>query len=80
MPIDLVRPQLSILRAMGQVFTPEMCRKLVNDEIGARLQGGALSFEQAQAVAFQRYAVVRLAPVGAAIDQVLAARGIEPPT
>lgn len=34
--------------------------------------------DQAQAIAFQRYAVVRLVPVGAVIDQVLGAHGIEP--
>ena len=28
---------------------------------------------------FQRYAAVRLAPVGPVIDEVLGARGIEPP-
>lgn len=78
MPIDLIRSQLSILRTMGQVFTPDTCRELVNRQLAPRVVGGALSFDQAAAIAFQRYAVVRLAPVGAAIDQVLAARGIEP--
>ena len=34
MPIDLVRTELSILRTMGQVFTPDACRKLVDQEIG----------------------------------------------
>jgi hypothetical protein len=79
MPIDLVRGQLSMLRAMGQVFTPEACRRLVDEEIGPHVANGALSLEQAQAIAFQRYAVVRLAPVGAVIDKVLGDRGIEPP-
>jgi len=79
MPIDLVRGQLAMLRAMGQVFTPESCRRLVDEQIGPHVENGALSLEQAQAVAFQRYAVVRLAPVGTVIDQVLGARGIEPP-
>jgi len=77
MPIDLVRGQLAMLRAMGHVFSPDVCRKLVDDEIGAHLDHGALSLEQAEAVAFQRYAVVRLVPVGAVIDQALGARGIE---
>jgi hypothetical protein len=78
LPTDLVRGQLSMLRAMGQVFSPDVCRKLVDDAIGAHLHDGALSLDQAQAVAFQRYAVVRLVPVGAVIDQVLGAHGIEP--
>jgi len=41
-----------------------------------------LSLDQAHAITFQRYTLVRLAPVGAVIDrvidQVLGARGIEP--
>lgn len=77
MPIDIVRNDLSILRTMGQVFSPEMCRELVSKEIGPQVKDGALSFEQVQAIAFQRYAVVRLAPVGKAIDEVLGAHGIE---
>lgn len=77
MPLDLVRGQLSMLRTMGQVFTPEVCRRLVDAEIGAHLDGGALSLEQAQAVAFQRYAVVHLVPVGDVIDHVLGDRGIQ---
>ena len=78
LPTDLVRGQLAMLRAMGQVFSPDVCRKLVDDAIGAHLRDGALSLDQAQAIAFQRYAVVRLVPVGAVIDQVLGAHGIEP--
>jgi hypothetical protein len=77
MPIDLVRNQLSILRTMGQVFTSEFCRELVQREIGPKLKDGALSFEQVQAIAFQRYAVVRLVPVGAIIDKALGDRGVE---
>src|SRR5262245_30251863 len=48
MPIDLVRNDLSILRTMGQVFTPTFCRQLVESEIGSHLDNGALSLEQAQ--------------------------------
>jgi hypothetical protein len=77
MPIELVRTQLSTLRTMGQVFTPELCRRLVDENIGPHVENGAVSLEQVEAIAFQRYAVVRLAPVGAAIDKVLGARGIE---
>jgi hypothetical protein len=78
MPIDVVRGHLSILRTMGRVFSPEVCRKLVDDEIGPHLDHGALSLEQAHALVFQRYAVVRLVPVGAVIDQVLGDHGIQP--
>jgi hypothetical protein len=77
MPIDLVRNELSILRTMGQVFSPETCRELVQREIGPQVKDGALSFEQVQAIAFQRYAVVHLVPVGPVIDKVLGDRGIE---
>ena len=77
MPIDLVRNDLSILRTMGQVFSPDTCRELVSKEIGPHVKDGALSFEQVQAIAFQRYAVVRLVPVGKAIDEVLGTHGIE---
>jgi hypothetical protein len=78
LPTNLVRGRLAMLRAMGQVFSPDVCRKLVDDAIGAHLHDGTLSLDQAQAIAFQRYAVVRLVPVGAVIDQVLGAHGIEP--
>jgi hypothetical protein len=78
LPIDLVRDDLSTLRTMAQVFTPDVCRQLVESEIGRHLVNNSLSLEQAQAIAFQRYAVVRLVPVASAIDKALAARGIEP--
>jgi hypothetical protein len=78
MPIDLVRDDLSTLRTMAQVFTPDVCRQLVESEIGRHIANGALSLEQAQAIAFQRYAVVRLVPVARAIDTALGALGIEP--
>jgi hypothetical protein len=78
MPIDLVRNDLSTLRTMAQVFTPDICRQLVESEIGRHINNNALTLEQAQAIAFQRYAVVRLVPVAGEIDKALAARGIEP--
>lgn len=78
MPTDLVRKELSVLRTMGQVFTVEVCRHLVDEEIGRHVASGGLSLEQVQAIAFQRYAVVRLVPVGDIIDRVLGRRGIEP--
>jgi len=77
MPIALVRAQLAMLRTMGQVFTPEVCRRLVDDEIGPHVDHGAITLEQAQAIAFQRYAVVRLVPVGTVIDKVLGDHGVE---
>jgi len=78
MPIDQVREGLSMLRTMGQVFTPETCRRLVNESIGPDVKDGAVSIDDAQAIAFQRYAVKWLVPVGKTIDEVLGARGIEP--
>lgn len=78
MPIDLVRGHLSILRTMGRVFSPEVCRRLVDEEIAPHVENGTVSLEEIEAIAFQRYAVVRLVPVGAVIDQVLGGRGIEP--
>jgi hypothetical protein len=78
MPIDLVRSDLSMLRTMGRVFSPEVCRRLVDQAVGSQIKDGAISLEQAQTVAFQRYAVVRLVPVGRVIDEVLGAYGIEP--
>lgn len=76
MPIELVREDLTTLRTIGQVFTPEFCRRLVDEKLGP-LDNGQLSLEQASAIVFQRYAVVHLVPVGPVIDQVLGARGIE---
>jgi hypothetical protein len=77
MPTELVRAELSMLRTMGQVFTADVCRRLV-EEIGRHVASSGLTLEQAQAIAFQRYAVVRLVPVGDIIDRVLGIRGIEP--
>ena len=74
MPIDLVREDLSLLRTIGQVFSPETCKKLVDDSV--RVQAGTIGFDDAEGVAFQRYAVVRLVPVGPVIDRVLGAHGI----
>jgi hypothetical protein len=69
-----VHGELAMLRAMGRAFTPEVCRDLVNESVKAT--DGTVSIDDAQTIAFQRYAVVRLVPVGAVIDAVLAERGI----
>jgi len=71
-----VREQLIALRIMGRTFTPEVCRQLVDDHLGAEAKTGRVSLESVHAIAFQRYAVVRLVPVGKMIDEVLAAAGI----
>lgn len=76
LPVELVRDDLSLLRTLGQIFTVEVCRKLVDDHVGPNVQHGTISFDDAQAVAFQRYAVTRLVPVGAVIDAVLGAHDI----
>ncbi len=80
LPIDLVRDELSELRAMGQAFTPELCHELVDQAIGPRVQHGTISLDDAHGVIFQRYAVKRLVQVGPVIDTVLAAHGIAPKT
>ncbi len=70
---------LSELRAMATVFTADACRQLVTDNVGPRVEHGTVTLELAHMIVFMRYAVVRLVPVASAIDQVLAARGVELP-
>ena len=60
MPIDLVRGRLAVLRTVGRVFTPEVCLDRVDEEVGAHVEHGARSLEQAPAVAFQRDVVVHV--------------------
>jgi hypothetical protein len=76
LPVDLVRTALATLRMMGRTFTPEVCRRLVDDSVGGDARSGPISLEAVHAIVFQRYAVVRLAPVGRDIDEVLARAGI----
>lgn len=78
LPIDNLREQLSMLRTMGREFSPEVCAKLVDDEVGPHVVAGSVTIDQAHAIVFQRYAVVLLVPIGKIIDEVLAAHGIEP--
>jgi hypothetical protein len=73
LPVELVRSDLEMLRTMGTVFTRDVCRKLVEDALAGHAQ---ITFDDAQAIVFQHYAVVRLVPVGAAIDAVLGGHGI----
>ena len=75
-PLDQVRDDLAMLRAMGQMFTPEVCRNMVADAVGPHVHDGTVDFTDAQTIVFQRYAAVILAPVGAVIDRGLAAHGI----
>ena len=77
LPIDLVRADLAMLRAMGRVFTPEVCRQLVAQAVHP--DHGTVGEADIHAIVFQRYAVVRLVPVGTVIDTALAARGIDLP-
>jgi hypothetical protein len=76
LPMDLVREPLTMLRMMGRAFTPEVCKQLVEETVGSEARTGAISLESVHALAFQRYAVVRLVPVGKDIDEVLAAADI----
>lgn len=65
---------------MWQTFTPELCRQLVDQAIGPRVQHGTISLDDARGVIFQRYAVRRLVQVGPVIDTVLAAHDMAPET
>lgn len=76
LPVDQLTAELSMLRTMGQAFTPDVCRQLVAAEVGPHLAGGTIPFTDVHAVVFQRYAVVHLVPVGPVIDRVLGAHGI----
>jgi hypothetical protein len=78
LPVAELGKELSTLRTLGQILSPAVCQKLVDDAIGPHVKAGTVDIEQAQALAFQRYAIVKLVPYGKVIDEVLAARGIEP--
>lgn len=80
MPVDRLRDQLAMLRAMAQTFTPEVCRQLVDQEVAPHVQHGAVDLADASAIAFQRYAVVRLVPVATQIDEMLGRLGITTPS
>jgi hypothetical protein len=71
MPVAKVRGELEMLQAMGQQFSPETCRRLIDEAFGEEAKRGSLPLAPAQAVAFQRYAVVNLVPVGKDIDEVV---------
>lgn len=77
LPRDKLEEQLAMLRTMGQVFTPDVCRQLVNQEVSPHVKDGTVDIAQAHPIVFQRYAVVRLVPVGAEIDEVLGALGVQ---
>jgi hypothetical protein len=78
LPIADLGKELSTLRTLGQILSPAVCQKLVEDAIGPHVVAGTVGIDQVHALVFQRYAVVKLAPYGKVIDEVLAARGIEP--
>jgi hypothetical protein len=80
LPFDRVRDELAMLRAMGQTFTPEVCRDLLDEAVGPHVRAGAIGFDDVGTVVFQRYAAVELSPVGAVIDRVLAAHGVGLPS
>lgn len=77
LPHDKLTEQLAMLRTMAQVFTPDVCRQLVNQEVSPHVKDGTVSIDQVHAIVFQRYAVVRLVPVGKEIDSVLGAMGVQ---
>jgi hypothetical protein len=66
-----------MLRTMGQVFTPDVCRQLLTQEVSPHVKDGLVGIDQVHAIVFQRYAVVRLVPVGKEIDEALGALGVQ---
>lgn len=78
LPVADLQQELSTLRTLGQVLSPDVYRQLVDGAVGPHVQSGTVDIEQVHALVFQRYAVVKLVPYGRVIDEVLAARGIEP--
>jgi hypothetical protein len=77
LPREKLVEALAMLRTMGQVFTPDVCRQLVNQEVSPHVLNNTVDIEQAHPIVFQRYAVVRLVPVGKDIDEVLGALGVQ---
>jgi hypothetical protein len=77
LPRDKLAEPLAMLRTMGQFFTPDVCRELVNQEVSPHVKDGTVGIDQAHAIVFQRYAVVRLVPVGKDIDAALGALGVQ---
>jgi hypothetical protein len=78
LPKDKLAEQLAMLRTMAQVFTPDVCKQLVAQEVAPHVKDGTVDIEQAHAIVFQRYAVVRLLPVAKEIDAALGALGVQP--
>ena len=77
LPRETLAEPLAMLRTMGQVFTPEVCRQLVNQEVSPHVKNGTVDIDQAHPIVFQRYAVVRLVPIGKDVDAVLGALGVQ---
>lgn len=77
LPRDKLVEPLAMLRTMGQFFTPDVCRQLVNQEVSPHVKDGTVGIDQVHAIVFQRYAVVRLVPVGPQIDEALGALGVQ---
>jgi hypothetical protein len=78
LPVAELGAELSTLRTLGQVLTPDMCQQLVEGAVGPAVKDGSVDIEQVEALVFQRYAVVKLVPFGKVIDEALAAHAIEP--
>jgi hypothetical protein len=73
MPYELVAQPLAELREIGASLTVQLGRALVRDHLGAAARTGTLSYPDASAIVFQRYAALRIAPVGPVIAEVVGA-------
>lgn len=78
LPVADYAGPLAMLRAMGVTFTPATCARLVDESVTPDA-AGEVGLDGISAIVFQRYAAVRLAPVGAILDQVLATHGVALP-
>lgn len=73
MPYAEVSEQLAVLAELGRALTPATSRSLVAEHVGPAARKGPISRELASAIIFQRWVVLRVAPVGKVIVAVVEA-------
>lgn len=73
MPLAEVAESLAVLRELARQLTPERSRTLVAEHVGPAARRGPITRALASAIVFQRWAVVRIAPVAREIEAVVTA-------